>query len=143
MNPALPEMRAAQICVAADRKFFPATTRYLPDPRGGRRVTDRMAEVLTPSEALCNRGGEPGSPSMRWERPWLCCRRSNACSSGSFVSTGTPTRTADMTGTPIGTIMSRLARARRELHAHLGGNARERWCAFRHPNRGAAHERHS
>jgi len=50
---------------------------------------------------------------------------------------------ADITGTPIGTIMSRLARARRELHAHLGGNARERWCAFRHPNRGAAHERQS
>ena len=32
---------------------------------------------------------------------------------------------ADITGTPIGTIMSRLARARRELHAHLEGDARE------------------
>ena len=32
---------------------------------------------------------------------------------------------ADITGTPIGTVMSRLARARRELHAHLEGDARE------------------
>src|SRR5262252_6647191 len=32
---------------------------------------------------------------------------------------------AEITGTPIGTVMSRLARARRELHAHLEGDARE------------------
>jgi RNA polymerase sigma-70 factor (ECF subfamily) len=32
---------------------------------------------------------------------------------------------ADITGTPIGTVMSRLARARRELHARLEGDTRE------------------
>ncbi|HKD56281.1 MAG TPA: RNA polymerase sigma factor [Hyphomicrobiaceae bacterium] len=32
---------------------------------------------------------------------------------------------ADITGTPIGTVMSRLARARRELHARLEGHPRE------------------
>jgi RNA polymerase sigma-70 factor (ECF subfamily) len=32
---------------------------------------------------------------------------------------------ADITGTPIGTVMSRLARARRELHARLEGRTRE------------------
>jgi RNA polymerase sigma-70 factor, ECF subfamily len=30
---------------------------------------------------------------------------------------------AEITGVPIGTVMSRLARARRELHAHLQGKA--------------------
>jgi RNA polymerase sigma-70 factor (ECF subfamily) len=32
---------------------------------------------------------------------------------------------ADVTKTPIGTVMSRLARARRELHARLEGHTRE------------------
>jgi RNA polymerase sigma-70 factor (ECF subfamily) len=32
---------------------------------------------------------------------------------------------AEITQTPIGTVMSRLARARRELHARLEGHTRE------------------
>ena len=50
---------------------------------------------------------------------------------------------AEITQTPIGTVMSRLARARRELHARLEGQAQREGPRPRSPKRGAAHERPS
>jgi RNA polymerase sigma-70 factor (ECF subfamily) len=47
---------------------------------------------------------------------------------------------ADITQTPIGTVMSRLARARRELHARLEGQSRREGSRPPTPEAGTVHE---
>ena len=81
--------------------------------RGGARRTRRPR---------CRR--EPPHAAGRQRGAWRTCPMSSGCSSRSCASTGCPTRKPPRSPRhPIGTVMSRLARARRELHARLEGQA--------------------